>query len=704
MALINKIREKSGWAVGAIAIGLGIFVVGGDLLGPNSRLLGNDANIVGEIAGEEIDYQEFDAVLQQIKNNYENQTGRAANEGELALLREQAWNQLIYKIALQKEYERLGIEVTEEELYDMVQGNNIHPAVKQAFTNPQTGEFDRNQVVQYLQNLDQMGPDARPMWTSFEQNLLSERVQSKYTNLLAKSVYITKAEAQHFYDAQNATANMKVLYVPYFTIADSTVKVTDAQLKDYFERNRALYKVEESRSVEYVTIPVSASKDDSTFFKEDIASISQQFATVENDSAFVNANSDMPFDGTYRGPGQLPAQLVNQMPLEKGKLYGPYTENGTFSLYKVTAVKSDSISSAKASHILFKPENTTPEAKAAAKANAEKVLAQIKGGADFAQMAMQHGTDGTASVGGDLGWFQEGRMVAPFEKAVFGNSSTGLLPNVVETEFGYHIIKITAPKTNRTYKLAAVQRSIDPSESTRDAAYSVADELSGTSKNLEEFRANIAKNTSLVKEEVSEIGKNNIVAGNLSNARELVRWTYAKDTDVGNVSPVFEINDQFVVAVLTNKREKGYAEIADIKEELTAAVRNELKAKQIIEKLKGAKGGTLDQLAVSYGPEAIIRSGDAVTLASGTVPGVGYEPVVVGKAFGLKQGARTAPFEGQGGVAVVELVQLNKAPETNDYTAIMQQLQSSRSGTIESKAFDAIKEKAKIKDNRVRFF
>lgn len=703
MALINKIREKSGWAVGAIAIGLGIFVVGGDLLGPNSRLLGNNTNIIGEIAGKEVEYQEFDAVLQQIKANYENQTGRAANEGEMALLREQAWNQLIYRIALEKEYERLGIEVTEEELFDMVQGNNIHPAVRQSFTNPQTGEFDRSQVIQYLQNLDQMGPEARPMWTSFEQNLISERVQSKYNNLLSKSVYITDAEAKRYYNAQNATANLKVLYVPYFTVADSAVKVTDAQLKDYYERNKDLYKVDEGRSIEYVTIPVSASKEDSIYFQEEISTISEQFAAVENDSAFVNANSDAIYDGTYRGPGQLPEQLVNQLPLEKGKLYGPFTEDNTFALYKVVDVKGGS-ASIKASHILFKPENDTPEAKAVAKAKANEVLSQIKSGADFAQMALQHGSDGTASVGGDLGWFEEGRMVAPFEKAVFGASSTGLLPSLVETEFGYHIIKITAPKTNRTYKIAAVQRTIDPSDATRDEAYSIADELSGTSKNIEEFRANVAKNPMLETGQVSEIGKNNVVAGSLTNARELVRWTYAKDTEVGDVSPVFEINDQFVVAVLTNKREKGYAKIENIKEELTAAVRNELKAKQIIEKLKGAQGSTLDQIAASYGQDAIIRSADAVTLASGTMPGVGYEPTVIGKAFGLKQGARTAPFEGQSGVAIVELVQLNQAPETTDYTAIKQQMQSTRSATVESKAYEAIKDKADIKDNRVRFF
>ena len=703
MALINKIREKSGWAVGAIAIGLGVFVVGGDLLGPNSRLLGNDANIVGEIAGEEIEYNEFDAALQQIKVNYESQVGRPATEGELAMLREQAWNQLIFKIALEKEYERLGLEVTEEELVDMVQGNNIHPAVMQAFTNPQTGEFDRNQVVQYLQNLDQMGPEARPMWANFQQGIAADRLQSKYANLLSKSVYITGAEAKNYYNAQNSAASLKVLYVPYFTVSDSAVQVTDAQLKDYYERNKELYKVEEGRSLEFVTIPVTASVEDSTYYQEEIATLSQQFAAASNDSAFVNANSDQPYNGSYQIPGELPEELRKQLPLEEGRVYGPYTSNGSLALYKVMDAREGDVSAVRASHILIRPENDTPEAKAAAKTKAENVLSQIRGGADFAQMAAQHGSDGTASVGGDLGWFAEGRMVPAFDKAVFNYSGTGLLPNLVETEYGYHIIKVTAPKTKQQYKVAAVQRSIEPSETTRDVAYGVADELSGTSDNAAEFRENVAQNKSLVKEEATNIGKNQVLVNNLNNARELVRWAYAKDTEVGDVSPVFEINDQFVVATLTNKRDKGYAKVEDIREELTAAVRNEVKAEQIIAKLKGQKG-SLDEMAASYGPDAMVRTADNVTFASAAIPGIGVEPVAVGKAFGLKQGARTAPFEGQGGVMVVELVQLDKAPEISDLSNVREQLRNQRVGNIESRAFEAIKDKADIKDNRVRFF
>ncbi|WP_276498341.1 SurA N-terminal domain-containing protein [Pontibacter litorisediminis] len=703
MALINKIREKSGWAVGAIAIGLGVFVVGGDLLGPNSRLLGNNANTIGEIAGEEIDYQEFDSVLQQVKADYEGRVGRAASEAELAMLREQAWNQLIFKIVLEKEYDRLGLEVTDEELADMVQGNNIHPAVMQAFANPQTGEFDRNQVLQYLQNLDQTG--TRNMWVGFEQSIAEDRLQSKYANLIGKTVYVTGAEAKSFYQAQNAAAGLKVLFVEYGTVSDSAVSVTDAQLKDYYERHKELYKVEDGRTIEFVTIPVTASKEDSTYYSQEIATITEQFANAANDSAFVNANSDIPFNGTYVTPGELPEELRKQLPLQEGKVYGPYTNNNTVALFKVTDAKTAEKSAVKASHILIRPENDTPEAKAAAKAKAQDVLTQIKNGADFAQMAAQYGSDGTASRGGDLGWFPEGQMVPAFEKAVFAFNGTGLLPNPVETEYGYHIIKVTEPKTKESYKIAAIERTIEPSETTRDAAYAVADELAGTSGSTEEFRKNVEANGSLVKETAANIGKNQVLVNNLSSARELVRWAYAKDTEVGDVSPVFEINDQFVVATLTGQREKGYASISDedVRNEITDAVRDELKAKQIIEKLQGQKG-SLDQIAAAYGAGAVVRSADNVTFASASIPGVGVEPVAVGKAFGLKPGGRTAPFEGEAGVMIVELTNLNPAPEIDDFSNVKQQILTTRTGRAETQAFEAIREKADIKDNRVRFF
>lgn len=703
MALINKIREKSGWAVGAIAIGLLCFMVLGDLLGPNSRLLGNNEMIVGEVAGQEITYQEFEMALEEVKQGYINQTGRQPTENELYALREQAWNQIIFRVAFQEEFDRLGLAVTDDELDDMVRGNNLHPAIKQSFVNPQTNEFDRTLVVNYLNNLQNMPPEQKQMWYNFEANLRPDRLRSKYYNLFTQSNYVTSAEAARYHEAQNATASMRYLYVPFSAIPDSGITVTDTQLRTYLEEKEDRYQVEAGRSIEYVTIPVSPSVEDSVAYHEEINSLMQQFSATENDSLFVKANSDTPFNGAYLSVGDLPQNLQANIPLEEGRVYGPYTEGGTITAHKVIDVQEGGVSSVRASHILIKPEAETPEAKAAALAKARDVLAQIKAGADFAQMAAQHGSDGTASVGGDLGWFTEGRMVPAFEQAVFGAAGPGLLPNPVETEFGYHIINVVAPQSNRTYQIATLTRNITASDATRDEAFRRADVLAGTSQGLESFRENVREDSALVIAEAGMIGQNDRNVNNLTNARELVRWAFAEETNAGDVSPVFEIDDQFVVAVLTAEREKGTADIDDVREELTAAVRNEEKGKQILEKLQGLQG-TLDEMATKYGEGAIVQTADSVTLNSVNVPGLGVEPAMIGKVFGLKQGERSEPFVGLSGAFVVEQTQLSPAAAPENLEEVKEQLASTRAGRVESGIYEAIREKSDIEDNRARFF
>jgi peptidyl-prolyl cis-trans isomerase D len=709
MALINTIREKSGWAVGAIIIGLLLFMLGGDFLyGRNSFFKGND-RVVGEVAGEKVEYEDFNAALEQAKQGFIAQQGRQPDENAMGYLREQAWNQILYRIAFQKEFDKLGLKVSDEELTDMVQGENPHPSIRQAFTDPQTGQFDRMKVIEYLRNLDKMPPQNQDAFRTFEANLTPERLASKYNNLIKQSTYVTSAEAKRFDEAQNTKASLRYLLVPYFTVSDSSVKVTDDQIQAYIDKNKGRYKVEDGRDIEYVTIPVAASVEDSAAVRKNVDELATQFTTAPNDSLFAKLNSDQPYNGAYLSPADMPEKLRNQLPLQVGKVYGPFAENGTYSLFKVTGQKAGTQAAARASHILIKPEGTTPEADAAAKAKATEVLNKIKGGADFAAMARQYGTDGTTATGGDLGWFQQGRMVPEFEKAVFGASSTGLLPAPVKTSFGYHIIKITAPKTTQTYQVAAVQKTIQPTDATRDAAYQKAQQLKGQASSIESFRAAIAKDKSLQKVEAKGVGRGDQSVNNLQGARQLVRWAYGvnpeggAETKVGDVSEVFEIGDQYVIAVLTGERNKGTADVASVKPEVSALVRNDLKAEQIIKKLNASKG-TLEQIAQAYGSTAQVKTADNVALGTGLLPGLGNEPLAVGKAFGLKAGQKSAPFQGEQGVLIVEPVSVQKPTTNTDVKAVRQQLTAQRTARVDGLTFEAVKAHANVKDNRTKFF
>jgi peptidyl-prolyl cis-trans isomerase D len=707
MALINTIREKSGWAVGTVAVGMLLFIVGGDLVGGKNRLFNRNDSVVGEVAGQKVELNDYNAALEQAKQAFVAQQQRQPDDQAMGYLRDQAWNQTLYKLAFQPEWEKLGLTVSDDELVDMVQGDNISPGIRQAFTDQKTGQFDKARLVEYLKNLDKLPPENQAAWRNFEANLPAERIANKYNALLKNSVYVTTAEAKRFNTSQNTKATVKYLFVPYGSISDSAVKVTDSQLQAYLDKNAARYKVEAGRSIEYLTIPVVASKEDSAAVKGTMAELTTQFASAPVDSLFVSANSEQPYNKNFRSPADLPEQLRKQLPLAQGKIYGPYAEAGTYTLYKVTGVSAGKQSAARASHILIKAEGTTPEAKATAKAKAQDILNKIKGGADFAAMARQFGTDGTKDQGGDLGWFGQGRMVPEFEKAIFGATSPGLLPNLVETSFGYHVIKITAAPTKQTYQVAEVKKTITPSEATYDAANTRANELRAQASDLASFRALVTKDKTLQKQEAKNLDANANAINGLQNAREVVRWAFGygpngSTAKVGDVSDVFTVGDQFVIAALTDERAKGTATVANLRPELSALVRNEEKAKQIMAKLP--KTGTLEEMASKYGPTAQVGTATDVVLGQGSLANVGFEPLAVGKAFALKAGQHSAAIQGEQGVLVVEPVSTTAAPATADVKAVQQQLAQQRAQQQDGKIYEAIKAHANVKDNRAKFF
>ncbi|MDQ2795300.1 MAG: SurA N-terminal domain-containing protein [Bacteroidota bacterium] len=707
MALINTIREKSGWAVGTVAVGMLLFIVGGDLVGGKNKLFGGNDTVVGEVAGHKVDLNDYNAALEQAKQAFVAQQQRQPDDQAMSYLRDQAWNQTLYKLAFQPEWEKLGLTVSDDELVDMVQGDNVSPGIKQAFTDKATGQFDRARLIEYLKNLDKLPAENQLAWRNFEAGLPAERMANKYNALLKNSVYVTSAEAKRFNDNQNTKATVKYLFVPYGSISDSAVKVTDAQLQAYLDKNASKYKVEAGRSIEYITVPVVASKDDSTNVKASMAELTTQFASAPVDSLFVSANSEQPYNKSFRSPADLPEELRKQLPLAQGKIYGPYAEAGSSTLYKVTGVSTGKQLAARASHILIKADGTTPEAKAAAKAKAQDILNKIKGGADFAALARQFGTDGTKDQGGDLGWFGQGRMVPEFEKAIFAATAPGLLPNVVETSFGYHVIKVTAVPTKQTYQVAEVKKTITPSEATYDAANTRANELRAKITDLASFRTELAKDKTLQKQEAKNLDANASAVNGLQNAREVVRWAFGHGPNgttskVGDVSDVFTVGDQFVIAALTDERTKGTATVANLRPELSALVRNEEKAKTIMAKLP--KTGTLEEMAAKYGPTAQVGTAPDVMLGQGSLANVGFEPLAVGKAFALKPGQHSAALQGEQGVLVVEPVSIAPAAAAADLKAVRTQLAQQRAQQQDGKIYEAIKAHADVKDNRAKFF
>ncbi|MEL7147756.1 MAG: peptidylprolyl isomerase, partial [Bacteroidota bacterium] len=455
MALINKIREKTGLAVGVIAFGLILFLVGGDILGPNSVLLGNNDTSVGTIAGEKVDFQDFSRRVEMVTQ------GRAVNSEQLPFVREQIWTDLVREISYGKKINTLGIGLPTNEAEEIVYGDNISPLIQQNFTNPQTGQFNKEDVVRFLQNYNTYPPQQKLAWDQLEDQVGTFRKIQKYQNLILKTNYVTKAEAKQDFMAKGATASVSFAYVPFLSVSDSVAKVTDSELSAYINAHKNEYQVDASRDIAYVEFKIAPSAADTADRRREIDELTDALRTSDKDSLFALRNSEAltPFRTVKKA--DMPQELRDIEDLPIGEVYGPYLKGDKFVVYKVAEL-SDKFS-ARASNIVISPEGDTDEAKAAARQKAAGILREIRNGADFAEKAAQYNKDRTAQTGGDLGWFTEGAMVPAFNDAVMGATKTGLIPRLIESSYGFHIIDVTATKIKDSYKLVQLEKEIYPS-------------------------------------------------------------------------------------------------------------------------------------------------------------------------------------------------------------------------------------------------
>lgn len=688
------------WVVVFVFVAIAAFILG-DLFSSNSSLFSDDS--VGEIAGHNISLKEYQMAVQEREANYMVYFQRQPSDREMPTIREQAWEILILRYAIEKQFDKLGVKVTDDELVDMISGKNISEGIKSSFVNQQTGQFDRNLLANYINSIKTLpvnSPD-RIQWEIFQRDLKPGRERLKYENLLLKSVYVTSAEAEKDYHNQTDVAEIKYLFIPYFSISDTSVQVSDADLRTYYNKNKEKYKSEHTRDLKYVSFPVVASAEDSLAIREELGRLVSDLKQTQDDSVFASINSD---NGTQAfvkySIADLPA-FISKDQLKPGETFGPFLDNDSYKLVKVSNVGKDTTFNARASHILIRWDDTSVEAKNAAREKARAILKDIKAGADFAAKAREFGTDGTASRGGDLGWFSSGSMVKPFNDAVFSATRKGLLNDVVETEYGYHIIDVTELKDNSFYKLAVIQREILPSDASINNALRNAERFASELEGIENFEKR-AKDEGLAVVDAKGIKPSDRNAGNLGDARQIVQWLF-RDASEGKISQVFDLQDRYVVAVMTGEIEKGYKSLEQVKEEITPLVKNELKGKRIIEKVSSLQG-SLEEIATAFGKDANVYTNSSLRMNANTLASAGFEPVAIGMAFSLESGKRSKPYAGENGVIIIETQVITTAPASADYSIYKSTLQQAGVNRNSASITEAIKLDASIEDKRYRFY
>ena len=699
MSIIQTINKNSWILLVVVGVAMAAFILG-DFLGNRSALF-QDEQSVGTIAGEAVSYQDYQNTLELQTQAYRLSTQREPDEQALRTLREQAWSKLIQERAFGPEFEKLGLVVTEDELSDMITGDNLHPSLQQAFTNPQTGELDRRALYEFVAREQNI-----PIIQNFESQLVPERLATKYNNLLTKTRYVTEAEAEEEYYRQTQTASIQYLYVPYTAIPDSTIALNDADLQSYYTENSADFEQTQGRDIKFIKVPVLPSvRDKQELFKE-IAKDGRSLQGTTNrstDSTFIEAASDAPNPIQAYTQKTLPALLKNET-LTVGGIYGPYDEGKELVIYKYLQNTTDSSGwSAKASHILFKID--AGEDSLDVKREAQQILRRATTG-NFNQLAAQYSEDvSNKDSGGSLGAFSQGDMVPPFNDAIASASKTGVLNRLVKTRFGYHIINVEQLPDFSKMVIGKLSRDVVPSERTIDEAYTRIGRFTRY-KTAEALEKAVELDSSLQFVEASNLSptQSRVAAATETQARDLVLWAYDKDREVNDVSDVFRYDDANVIAVVTSIKEKGDSPFESVKDQVRQIVIKQKKEEFILGKLGEITGNTLAEIQSAYGKEAQIDAEESLTMSSFSLAGVGASPRSIGTAFGLKEGEISAPVRDESAVTIIRLSSKSEPVETADYTVYKSQLEQRNANSSAFKIRQAIVEQYEVEDDRYRYF
>ncbi|MDF1672663.1 MAG: peptidylprolyl isomerase [Vicingaceae bacterium] len=692
MAVIGKIREKSGLVLIVVGIAMLAFLLPTDGL---TGLFGGQDNSVGEIGGVEITGQEFDQRLEQAILVWENQNRTSAPTDIRDQFKEQVWNDIIREVVLESQFKELGLSVSPEELADMVQGNDPHPQVKEAFTDPNTGVFNPGQVLQFLKSLETMPAENRNQWFLFEEGMEKERIATKYNNLLIKGMYPTTSMQKRAFTEQNEQRDLKFVAKRYISVNDSTISISNEEKRAYYEEHKSEFKQDASRDIEYVKFEVTPSEADIAEAKKWMEETAEEFKTTEDDSSFVAYNSEQPMDETYLGLESMPAALDSSaFNAEVGTVFPVYEEQGAFVLAKLSEIKMipDSV---KARHILLKTSNQPSDTLLEAKLDSIKSL--VENGADFAQLAKDFSEDvGSAIEGGDLGWFTEGRMVPTFNDACFYGKVGELV--IVPSNYGFHLIDIQEQaQKSRKVKLAKIVRQITPSNETFDEMFAKASTFYSINATSEAF-TKATETGEYVKQLASDIKVGDKGFAGMPNVRDVIRWAFKSDK--GSVCEPKQFDNTFIVAHLAEVREEGIATMDQVEIQIELGAKKKKKAAMFIEEMKGV--ASLEELAQKVG--GTVETADNVNFAAYAIPGMGQELRVNGMVSTLQQGQISVPIEGQTGVFVVQVNQVKTTTtETVDYSPIKAQLEQSYQATA-GRVIEVLKEKFGVVDKRYKFY
>ena len=699
MGLMTSLRNRAGLVIFVIGLAIIAFLLG-DIINVGTPFWQSSQNEVGSVNGESIDYQTFNAQVDQTNAMYQQQMDGTVSPQMRGFAVQQVWNQYLTQNLLNQEVSKIGLQVGKDELNSMLFGNNPSPQIVQAFTNPETGQFDRNYLNMVVEQ-SKSNPEIQAQWEGLLTNVHDERLNQKYTNLINNSIYTTALEAEYDYNSRNKLANFKYVMLDYASVNDSEINLTDADYKEYYDKNKkAFSNPEETRTIEYALFDAAPTAADSSSVLAEIQKLKTELAESTNDSSFVSIHSETKYPVRFYSKGQISPGLDSvAFTAAAGTVIGPVLNDNTYEIAKVIQVKT-SPDSVNASHILLNPVAEGGVDKAQAKA--DSIVNLLQGGASFTALAVEFSADpGSKDNGGELGTITRG-MIEELDEVLF-DGQTGDV-KVVTTNYGVHIVKVNRQiGRSPIAKLAIVDRAIHPSKETTDAAYSKANEFFSAVTTGDFDQIAKQQNVTILKNERTT-AMDNMFSG-VEVPRDLIRWAF--QADKGQLGErIYESDNHFIVARLAEVQPKGIQSLESVKPLIEPVVKNLVKARMLKEKMNNAINGSssIDQIGEKL--QKNVQSVENVALANPVIPGVAMEGRVVGTLFGLQPNKPSDAIEGKQGVYAVQVVGFSNpsALAGEELQNQQKQLTSTKAQRSWSVILKALQDNAKIVDNRIRFY
>ena len=684
MATLENIRKRGVLLSVIIGGSLLAFILGGIDF---QTVFGGDRTTVGSVDGNDISIQEYEARIDEMTTFYKMEMGQSSlDENTTRQVQNSVWNTFLHEQLIGAQCEELGIVVTDEEITKQLTSDVPHPMMAQLrmFYNAEKNGYDKSVLYSLLAAIDQEpNGDLAKYWSFIKRNVKLQMLEDKYNVLVSSSFNYNNLDAAASFETKKV-ANISFVNIPYYTLADSLVSVSDSDIKAYYKENINIYNnSEESRTINYLTFPVEASESDFENVKVWINDLEEEFATSKDYIAVCNQNSDEPYKDIAVSKAKVDSDLAEfAFSGKAGDFIGPKLYGNTYKMARIVETGIVAPDSIKIRHILVQTQ-----------AKADSIIAALKSGADFAELAKNNSLAGTSQNGGELGWMSEGDFDAQFSKECF----KGKLNKVFSFPFSgmVQVVEITeATKPVAKVKLCVISRKVEASSQTYGIIYNNASQYIAKNNDAKAFVDNAKAEEGLFLRSAS-VKDADYAVSDLKDSRQIVRWAFQHKK--GAVADqVFECGDRFVVVMLSEVTPKGDKSLESVMSEVKLAVTNAKKAEKMIEDMKAKLADSNDISVLGQ-----VRTADNASMNSAFIAGIGREPKVAGAIPSLIVDNDIKFVAGLNGVYALKLNNAPAAAEMN----VQNEINSLASRTpYQMMIFESLKKQSNVEDNRINFY